>query len=63
MLASVTAAHLRRPLRSEGSAMTRSRLLATAASALVVIGLAACAPPEKKDNGNQTASGVSAKEA
>jgi putative spermidine/putrescine transport system substrate-binding protein len=43
--------------------MTRSRLLATAASALVVIGLAACAPPEKKDNGNQTESGVNAKEA
>src|SRR6478672_642526 len=63
MLASVTAAHLRRPLRSEGSAMTRSRLLATAASALVVVGLAACAPPEKKDNGNQTQSGVNAKEA
>jgi putative spermidine/putrescine transport system substrate-binding protein len=43
--------------------MTRSRLLATAASALVVIGLAACAPPEKKDNGGQTESGVNAKEA
>jgi putative spermidine/putrescine transport system substrate-binding protein len=43
--------------------MTRSRLLATAASALVVIGLAACAPPEKKDNGSQTQSGVNAKEA
>jgi putative spermidine/putrescine transport system substrate-binding protein len=43
--------------------MTRSRLLATAASALVVLGLAACAPPEKKDNGGQTESGVNAKEA
>jgi putative spermidine/putrescine transport system substrate-binding protein len=43
--------------------MTTSRLLATAASALVVIGLAACAPPEKKDNGSQTQSGVNAKEA
>jgi putative spermidine/putrescine transport system substrate-binding protein len=43
--------------------MTRSRLLATAASALVVIGLAACAPPEKKENGNQAESGVNAKEA
>src|SRR6476660_9061164 len=44
--------------------MTKSRLLAAAAaSALVVIGLVACAPPEKKDNGNQTESGVNAKEA
>ena len=44
--------------------MTTSRLLAaTAASALVVIGLVACAPPEKKDTGSQTESGVNAKEA
>ena len=44
--------------------MTRSRLLAAAAaSALVVIGLAGCAPPEKKESGNQTESGVNAKEA
>jgi putative spermidine/putrescine transport system substrate-binding protein len=44
--------------------MTRSRLLtAAAASALVVIGLVGCAPPEKKESGNQTESGVNAKEA
>ena len=43
--------------------MAKSRLLAGAASALVVIGLVACAPPEKKDTGNQTQSGVNAKEA
>ncbi len=43
--------------------MTTSRLLAaTAASALVVIGLVACAPPEKKSD-SQTESGVNAKEA
>jgi putative spermidine/putrescine transport system substrate-binding protein len=43
--------------------MTTSRLLASAASTLVVIGLVACAPPEKKDSGGQTESGVNAKEA
>ena len=44
--------------------MTTSRLLAaTAASALVVIGLVACAPPEKKTPDGQTESGVNAKEA
>ncbi|MDX1887089.1 ABC transporter substrate-binding protein [Mycolicibacterium sp. 120270] len=44
--------------------MTRSRILAaTAASALVVIGLVACAPPEKEDSGAQTESGVNAREA
>src|SRR6201988_4560230 len=43
--------------------MTRSRLLAAAASALVVIGVVGCAPPEQKDSGNQTESGVNAKEA
>ena len=44
--------------------MTTSRLLAaTAASALVVVGLVACAPPEKEDTGSQTESGVNAKEA
>ena len=44
--------------------MTRSRLFAaTAASAVVVIGLVACAPPEKKDEGSQTESGVNAREA
>ena len=44
--------------------MTTSRLLAaTAASALLAIGLVGCAPPEKKDTGSQTESGVNAKEA
>jgi putative spermidine/putrescine transport system substrate-binding protein len=44
--------------------MTRSPLFAaTAASAVVVIGLVACAPPEKKDEGSQTESGVNAREA
>ena len=44
--------------------MTKSRLLAAAAaSALVVVGLVGCAPPEKKDTGNQTESGVNAREA
>ena len=47
--------------------MNKSRLipgaLASAASALVVIGLVACAPPEKEDTGSQTESGVNAKEA
>jgi len=57
------AAQLRRLLPSEGSAMTKSRLLAAAAaSALVVIGLVACAPPEK-DNNTKTESGVNAREA
>src|SRR5690349_17080912 len=45
--------------------MTTSRVLAAAAaaSALVVVGLVGCAPPEKKDNGAQTQSGVNAKDA
>jgi putative spermidine/putrescine transport system substrate-binding protein len=44
--------------------MSRARLFAaTTASALVVIGLVACAPPEKKDSGTQTESGVDAKAA
>jgi putative spermidine/putrescine transport system substrate-binding protein len=44
--------------------MTRSRLFAaTAVSAVVVIGLVACAPPENKDEGSQTESGVNAREA
>ena len=44
--------------------MTKSRLLAAAAaSALVVVGLVGCAPPEKKDTGTQTESGVNAREA
>ncbi|RDH79682.1 ABC transporter substrate-binding protein [Mycolicibacterium moriokaense] len=44
--------------------MTRSRLIVAAgASALVVIGMVACAPPEKKDSGTQTESGVDARAA
>jgi putative spermidine/putrescine transport system substrate-binding protein len=43
--------------------MSASRLLAAAASALVAVGLVACAPPEKNDTGNKTESGVNAKEA
>jgi len=44
--------------------MTRSRLLAAAAaSSLVVIFLVETAPTEKKDTGNQTESGVNAREA
>jgi putative spermidine/putrescine transport system substrate-binding protein len=42
--------------------MTKTRLLAAvSASALVVVGLAGCAPPEKESTGNQTESGVDAK--
>ncbi len=40
-----------------------SRLLACGAAALVVAGIAACAPPEKKDSGTETQSGVKAAEA
>ncbi|HKV19192.1 MAG TPA: ABC transporter substrate-binding protein, partial [Mycobacterium sp.] len=43
--------------------MTRSRLLAATAACALVAGLAACAPPEKKDEGGQTSSGVNAREA
>lgn len=43
--------------------MKNSRVLAAAASALVVFGLVSCAPPEKEDTGSQTESGVNAKEA
>jgi putative spermidine/putrescine transport system substrate-binding protein len=42
--------------------MTKPRLLAVAASALVVFGVVSCAPPEK-DTGGQTTSGVAAKAA
>jgi putative spermidine/putrescine transport system substrate-binding protein len=42
--------------------MTTSRLLAAAASTLVVFGLVACAPPEKS-NDTKTDSGVNAREA
>ncbi|RZT24875.1 putative spermidine/putrescine transport system substrate-binding protein [Mycobacterium sp. BK558] len=45
------------------SASLFSRVLACAASALVVAGIAACAPPENKDSGAQTESGVKAAEA
>ncbi|MEH3141897.1 MAG: ABC transporter substrate-binding protein [Mycobacterium kyogaense] len=40
-----------------------SRLVACAASALLVVGAAACAPPEKNDSGSQTQSGAKASEA
>lgn len=43
--------------------MTKSRFLVTAASALLVLGLASCAPPEKESTGGQTESGVNAAEA
>src|SRR5262245_6081388 len=44
--------------------MTRSRFLSLTTSALLIFGLAACAPPEKKeDSGSQTESGVNAREA
>jgi putative spermidine/putrescine transport system substrate-binding protein len=41
----------------------KSRLVVAAASALIVTGLVACAPPEKKSNGEQTQSGVKVSEA
>ncbi|OKH69123.1 ABC transporter substrate-binding protein [Mycobacterium sp. SWH-M1] len=40
-----------------------SRFLVCAASALLVVGAAACAPPEKNDSGSQTQSGGKASEA
>src|SRR6476661_2476434 len=43
--------------------MTSSRLLASAASALVVVGVMAPAPTEKKDSGSQTQSGADARTA
>lgn len=44
--------------------MTPTRLIAATASALIAVGLVACAPPEKKDSGGgQTDSGVKASEA
>ena len=46
--------------------MKKSRLLgitAITASALLVAGLSACAPPEKKTEGDQTQSGVNVSEA
>jgi putative spermidine/putrescine transport system substrate-binding protein len=55
---SVTAA----PLDAKVAQMTKARLLAVAASALVVFGVVSCAPPEK-DTGGQTTSGVAAKAA
>ena len=45
------------------SASMFSRVLAGAASVLVVAGIAACAPPENKDSGAQTQSGGKAAEA
>jgi putative spermidine/putrescine transport system substrate-binding protein len=43
--------------------MKRSLLAVSAASALVLAGLIACAPPEKKSEGEKTQSGVNASEA
>jgi putative spermidine/putrescine transport system substrate-binding protein len=43
--------------------MTRSRFLAVTASALVVLGLAACAPPEKEASESTAEGGVDAKTA
>src|SRR5690349_6394025 len=43
--------------------MKRCRLAAVSASVLLVAGLVACAPPEKKNEGEQTQSGVNAAEA
>ena len=43
--------------------MKKSRLVGMTAAALLVAGLAACAPPEKRSDGEQTKSGVNASEA
>jgi putative spermidine/putrescine transport system substrate-binding protein len=43
--------------------MKKSRLVGITAVALLVAGLAACAPPEKRSDGEQTQSGVNASEA
>ncbi len=43
--------------------MKKSRVFGVTAVALLVAGLAACAPPEKKSEGEQTQSGVNASEA
>src|SRR6478752_7315294 len=43
--------------------MKKSRLAAVTASVVLVAGLAACAPPEKKNEGEQTQSGANAGEA
>ena len=43
--------------------MKKSRLVGITAAALLVAGLAACAPPEKRSDGEQTQSGVNASEA
>ncbi|WP_123024935.1 ABC transporter substrate-binding protein [Mycolicibacterium stellerae] len=43
--------------------MKKTRLLGITAAALLVAGIAACAPPEKKSDGEQTESGVKASEA
>ena len=43
--------------------MKKSRLFGVAATALLVAGVAGCAPPEKKSEGEQTQSGVNASEA
>ena len=43
--------------------MKKSRLFGVTAAAVLVAGLAACAPPEKKSEGEQTQSGVNASDA
>ena len=43
--------------------MKTSRFLTAAASSLIVLGLASCAPPAKEDTGSRTESGVDAAEA
>src|SRR6267142_3238511 len=48
---------------SEGSAMNKSVLAVSAASALVVAGLIACAPPQKDNTGGETSSGMKVSEA
>jgi putative spermidine/putrescine transport system substrate-binding protein len=48
---------------SEGSAMNKSLLAVSAACALVLAALIACAPPQKGNTGGQTSSGVKVSEA
>src|SRR4029078_4756058 len=48
---------------SQGSAMKKSLLAVSAASALLLAGLIACAPPQKDNSGGETKSGVKVSEA
>src|SRR6478609_769960 len=48
---------------SQGSAMRKSVLAVSAASALVLAGLIACAPPQKDNSGGETSSGVKVSDA